>query len=390
LSADADFNRPWAQKFQLMNSDPRPPLTAAPVEQTRTEFEQLLDSFRGSLDRRLQDWLAAKHAAVTEELPAALELTEVLSRFLMRGGKRLRPALIYYSYHACGASSEELVMPLAMAAELLHTYLLVHDDIMDRAALRRGEPAAHIVFQELHEERAWVGDPEHFGESVAILLGDLAQSYAQELYASVIGEAQSQKGVRRCFAQMCQEVIIGQYLEMTAGYRQGLSEPELLRVLQMKSGRYSVERPVQLGALLASAPAATLEALSRYGANVGEAFQLQDDLLGMFGDPATVGKPVGADLAEGKFTVLIHHAMQRLPPADAKALNQALGNAAVTPAEVAAIQALIEESGARERVGQMIEKRMEAGLAALASAELSGDGEVFLRGLVEYLRGREK
>jgi geranylgeranyl diphosphate synthase type I len=351
-------------------------------------FEDLLESFRQKLENELGLWLAVKQDQAKEVVPASEELTGVLSDYVFRGGKRLRPALLYYSYRSCGGASDETVLPLAMAVELLHTYLLAHDDIMDRAELRRGEPAVHLVFRDLHRSRDWAGDSDHFGQSVAILLGDLAQAYSMELFASTPADENGPE-LRQAFCSMVQEVIVGQYLEMTAGYREDLGEEELLRVLRMKSGRYSVEWPMHLGAILAGAGAETREGLCGYGSLMGEAFQLQDDLLGMFGDPETVGKPVGEDLAEGKFTVLIHHALRQAPPAGREQLAAALGNPDLTPEDVSGAQAVIRETGAEEKVVQMIDERMGAAQAILASLELEPEGKRFFEGLVEYLRGRE-
>ncbi len=360
------------------------------TQEAGTDFGGLLVSFRDRLEADLMAWVEAKRQAMRAELAEADELTGVLSEFLLRDGKRLRPALVYYSYRACGGDSEPVVMPVAMAVELLHTYLLVHDDIMDHAETRRGEPAVHVLFSDLHRDRGWQGDSTHFGTSVGILLGDLAESYAVELYSSSEMSEAVRPDVRKCFSTMCQEVIVGQYLEMTAGYRGNLTEEELLRILQMKSGRYSVERPVQLGALLAGASGDTLDALTRYGARLGEAFQLQDDLLGMFGDVDTVGKPVGEDLAEGKYTILIHSALEKLAPADRTTVESALGNAEVREDEVREVQKLIESVGARQRVVEMIETRMKAADEALSEAEVEGPGADFLQGLMDYLSGRER
>jgi geranylgeranyl diphosphate synthase type I len=360
------------------------------TQEAGTGFGDLLITFRERLEAELMAWIEAKRQATRAELPTADELTGVLSEFLLRDGKRLRPALVYYSYRACGGGSDPVVMPVAMAVELLHTYLLVHDDIMDHAETRRGEPAVHVLFNDLHRDRGWQGDSSHFGTSVGILLGDLAESYALELYSSSEMSEAVRADVRKCFSTMCQEVIVGQYLEMTAGYRGNLSEEELLRILQMKSGRYSVERPVQLGALLAGASGDTLGALTRYGARLGEAFQLQDDLLGMFGDVETVGKPVGEDLAEGKYTILIHSALEKLSPEDRTTVESALGNASVREDEVREVQRLIESVGARQRIVDMIETRMLVAAEALAEADVTGSGADFLQGLMDYLRGRER
>ena len=364
--------------------------TTRQLDAVQNSFRTLLTDFRAKLETQLQEWLTAKESEAAAESAASRELTGVLTRFVARDGKRIRPALLYYTYRACGGQSDHKVMPMAKAVELLHTYLLIHDDIMDHADVRRGEPAAHVIYTDLHRHRGWQGNPEHFGESVAILLGDLAQTYSLELYSSVELAPEVATEFRQQFSVMCQEVVLGQYLEMTAGYREHLEEDELLRVLRMKSGRYSVERPVQLGYLLARAPEATRHALTVYGLKMGEAFQLQDDLLGMFGDAKTVGKPVGADLVEGKFTLLIHHAFRHLSDGDRRVLQQALGNPALKQAEVLKVQRMIEASGARKRVQEMIDGRLRDAREALLNVELAEDGAAFLEGLVEYLRGRKR
>ncbi len=384
-AADSALGEEWSGR------DAEPKAARAAGDAAQGTFEDLLESFRTKLEKALRGWLREKQRQVTAGgVAEADELTGTLSGFLFRGGKRLRPALLYYAYKGCGGDSEEAVMPLAMAVELLHTYLLIHDDIMDRAELRRGEPSAHVLYRDSHQARGWAGDPAHFGEAVAILLGDLAQAYAVELFASVETKPSRRADLVRCYSMMCEEVIVGQYLEMTAGFRQNLTEQELLTVLQMKSGRYSVERPIQLGALLAGASDSTLEALAAYGAGMGEAFQLQDDLLGIFGDADRVGKPVGSDLAEGKFTLLIHHTLERASEEDGQAVLRALGKDGVSAAEVERVQTIIEQSGARRHLVDMVEERMRSALAALSGLRLEPDGEEFLCGLTEYLRGRER
>ena len=370
------------------------PSTARPAA-VPEGFTSLLAGFRDQLDRALGDWLDAKREeALALGSPETLELIDGVGQLATQGGKRLRPALVYYTYRACGGAADEEVLPLALSTELLHTYLLIHDDIMDHAEFRRGLPAAHVRFSDAHRAHGFHGDADDFGRSAAILLGDLAQSWAVELACRVsTGRSAAGGELARCFSAMCQEVIGGQYLELQVAQRRAATEEELLRVLRLKSGRYTAERPIQLGALLAGAPPEVLAELSRYGTAVGEAFQLQDDLLGMFGDPETVGKPVDADLKEGKFTFLIHHALARATPEQRLTLDAALGNPEATPEQTAAARRVLAETGAREAVAAMIGERLRSAreaLAALAGADLRPEGRLFLAGLIDYLWEREQ
>ncbi len=383
--------------------------TPAPAAGRAAEsFAALIADFRATVDRSLAEWIdgkrrqAAADAAGASAAAATLELIDGVAALTRQGGKRLRPALVFYTYHACGGRDDFAALPLALATELLHTYLLIHDDIMDHAEVRRGQPAAHVRFREAHLAHRWRGDARDFGASVGILLGDLAHTWAVELFTSAlvqVGGATADDRRRaaelaRSFSAMSQEVIGGQYLELLVALRGGTAEQagaeELLSVLRLKSGRYTCERPIELGAILAGATAERRAVLTRYGGAIGEAFQLQDDLLGMFGDAETVGKPVGADLTEGKFTFLIHHALAAASPADRQAIDAAFGNPELAPAEVARVQRILEATGARARVGEMIEARLAIAADALAELSLGGSGHAFFSGLLDYLREREE
>lgn len=381
--------------------------TAAPSAAWHQEvpegFTSLLEGLREKLDRELAAWLARKRQAAAgwREM---IELIDGVGQLTTQGGKRLRPALVYYTCRACGGPADEEVLPLALACELLHTYLLIHDDIMDHAEVRRGQPAAHVRFRQAHQQRGFHGDAQDFGRSVAILLGDLAHTWSVELLTGLHLDDERRRRLARCFSAMSEEVIGGQYLELLVASRRGASllqeaaspadrEEELRRVLRLKSGRYTAERPIQLGALLAGAPEDVVQGLSRYGAAIGEAFQLQDDLLGMFGDAGTVGKPVGEDLREGKFTFLIHHALAAATPEQRQVLDAALGNPDLKVAEVARVRRILEETGARTKVTAMVAERLRAAREALdeiRGIELRPEGRLFLEGLIDFLWERER
>jgi geranylgeranyl diphosphate synthase type I len=278
-----------------------------------------------------------------------------------------------------------------MATELLHTYLLIHDDIMDHADTRRGHPTSHVHFRDRYLREGWSGGEEEaqeYGNSMAILAGDVAHTYADQLFASVEADPERRFKLQRIYYSMCREVIDGQYLELHMGLGKDPSEDDLRRVLRLKSGLYSVERPLQLGAILAGAGPRRYEALSHYGSAMGEAFQLQDDILGMFGDPDAVGKPVGGDLLEGKFTFLVHHTLRLASKSDAEQLRQGLGRRDLSTQEVEELCAVIRDSGGLAAVETMVERRSREARDVIQGLDLAPAGKAFLLGLIGYLGAR--
>ena len=369
-------------------------------------FRTVLDDYRSRFDQRADAWLRQRQETSAGWSPETVELIAELSRLVKAGGKRLRPILVETTYRAFGGKKSDSAARLGLASELLHTYLLVHDDIMDRAETRRGLPTTHVVYRERHRANGWHGDAADFGRSMAILVGDLAHTYAVELVATLPESSAHDEmptegdlsAVRLCFSRMCEEVIGGQYLEMLVPYRRDPSAEDLERVLRLKSGRYSVERPMELGARLAGAGDDVLAALARFGHGVGEAFQLRDDLLGVFGDSAAIGKSVGGDLAEGKHTFLIHHTLKAASDTEASWLRGVLGDTDMDSAVVDEARDLIRRTGALDRVQEMIEQRLdEAHEGLTAIEELSSvspgpwsDQRPVFDGLIEYLRERDR
>lgn len=349
-----------------------------------------LEAYRRAFDERLSDFLAGKR----REVPGgdgARDLVDAVSSLVEAGGKRLRPALVHHAYRAGGGRDPETVRPLELATELLHTYLLIHDDVMDRSGLRRGAATVHARFGERHRRDGGPGDPEHFGRSVAILAGDLAHGWAVELVHRVPGPEPRRRELERRFSAMCEEVVCGQYLETLLPGRAGVSEEDLLEVQRLKSGRYSVERPVELGTCLAGAPSRVRDALARYARAVGEAFQLQDDLIGTLGDARRAGKPGGSDLVEGKLTLLVHHALEAAGSEEERRLRRTLRDPSPEPAAIEAARELLWSTGAVARVRSEVDRRLSVAEAAIREAGLEEQGarEFFLE-LLETLRGRDR
>ena len=270
------------------------------------------------------------------------------------------------------------VLDAACALEFFHAAALIHDDIIDRSDTRRGRPAAHRHFGSLHAAADWRGSSEHFGLAGAILLGDLLQSWADELMQRAC-DASSDRAAggsaRAHFNRMRSEVAVGQYLDVREEQQPGFApEQEQLerstRVLVYKSAKYSVEAPLLIGGALAGADEAQERALADFGLPVGVAFQLRDDLLGVFGDTDLTGKPAGGDLTEGKRTVLVTLARESLPTTQRRLFDEMLGDPELDDSQIEMMQRTIRDSGAQRRVEEMIDRNVDRAEAALDFAPL--------------------
>ncbi len=319
------------------------------------------------------DGSGATLAAIGPELAA----TEAAIReFVTAGGKRLRPAFCYWGWRGAGAPDGDAIINAAASLELLHACALIHDDVMDGSATRRGRPAVHRQFADIHRSSGWSGSADTFGSSAAILLGDLCLVWADQMFGASDLPAAAARAAAPVYAQMRVELMAGQYLDVLAAVLGNTSPADAtdraLRVARYKTAKYTVERPLHLGGVLAGGSGDLLEAYSAYGLPLGEAFQLRDDVLGVYGDPAVTGKPAGDDLREGKRTALVTVALERATPADAAELQRHLGDLELDPAGVERCREVIRTSGALQEVERLIALRGGEAREALLVAIKSG------------------
>ncbi|HEU5111504.1 MAG TPA: polyprenyl synthetase family protein, partial [Micromonosporaceae bacterium] len=310
---------------------------------------------------------------------------------VLAGGKRLRPVFAYWGWRGLARAGEpaEPLLPALASLELLHAFALVHDDVMDDSDLRRGRLTAHRRLAADHAAAGRRGDPNRFGYSAAVLVGDLCLVWADRLMAN--GGVPALAEARGHYDQMRIDAVAGQYLDLLGDADPGAwSVERALRVARHKTASYTVHRPLRFGAALAgerarSAPrrAAVLQAFDRYGVTVGEAFQLRDDLLGAFGDPRVTGKGAGDDLRTGKPTTLMMLARRMASRAQRRELDREAAAAAGEAGEaaVARLAALLVDTGAAERVEAMIDQRVTTALAALDAAPVPADARHALRRL---------
>jgi geranylgeranyl diphosphate synthase, type I len=325
---------------------------------TGRELRRLVDErLAVLLDREAEAW-----CRIDPDLRLGFDL---LRRFIANGGKRMRPAFCFWGFIGAGGEPEDhRVIDLAAAVEMLHTFALVHDDVMDGSDTRRHAPTVHRSLAELHREQGWRGERRRFSEGMAVLIGDLAFVYADRLAAGLPHD------VTQLFDEMRVELHVGQYLDLLAAAQGRPDQDRADLVIRYKTAKYSVERPLHLGAALAGGLDELGDGFTEFGLAVGEAFQLRDDLLGAFGDPALTGKPQGDDFREGKQTLLIHLARRWCDEHEPSVgpLLERVGAADLGPSEIDALRDLLEASGARRTVEGRIE-------------ELTGRAERVLEGL---------
>ncbi|QEO09963.1 polyprenyl synthetase family protein [Protaetiibacter larvae] len=362
---------------------------------------------------RIDDALQAHQAELAQVSPD-LDPLVAQARELLAGGKRFRALFAYWGWRSVAGIPEahdpmpaleadsldaalDSVVSVAAALEVFHAAALVHDDIMDRSDLRRGRPAAHRAFEALHRSEGWTGPADDFGTSAALLLGDLLLAWSDELFDTGLADAPDRAGAgaaRAEFARMRTEVTAGQYLDMLEEHSwRSRPETEALprahRVIVYKSAKYSVEAPLAIGGALAGGSLAQLAALRAFGLPLGVAFQLRDDMLGVFGDPAVTGKPSGDDLREGKRTVLIGLARQKMPPTAVRVLDELLGDPSLDERQVQMLQNTVRDSGAADQVERIIAHNVRVAREALADAPLGGSAREELAALAERVTRRE-
>jgi geranylgeranyl diphosphate synthase type I len=345
-------------------------------------------AFRARVQAVLDEFLDEMAVRLAPLGPDALRLLAE-ARASVGGGKRFRAAFCYWGFRALqpDVDDETALLRACAALELLHASALVHDDLMDASDTRRGRPATHRGFEAEHRGDGWRGDPEQYGAAAAILLGDLLLSWSEELLRRCGLPLERVAAAMGLFDLCRTEVITGQFLDVSVQARGRADVDAAMTVLRYKSAKYSIERPLHIGAALAGAGEAQLAELSAYGLPLGEAFQLRDDLLGVFGDAATTGKPAGDDLVEGKRTVLVALALDAAPEADARLLDAHLGTQ-LDDALLTDLRRVIDDSGAHAQVEAVIGELVTVSLEALDGAAVSDEARTVLRELASAATDR--
>ena len=367
-----------------------------------------LSRIRDQVGQGIEDFLRRQRPVLlgaSEELLPGLEALSCL----LAGGKRLRPAFCYWGWRGAGGPDCPQILAAAAALELLHAGALVHDDVMDGSDTRRGQPSLHRQFADRHAARRWHGSAQAFGASAAILLGDLLLSWTDQMYQASGLPPEALRRGQPVLDLMRTEVMAGQYLDLLGQAAGDGTVESALRVVEYKTAKYTIERPLQLGAALAHGAAlaggtarahgqalaydaasardvaltdgttsAITAAYAAYGLPLGVAFQLRDDILGLFGDPAQTGKPAGDDIREGKRTVLLAITGARAGASQAAIIDSRLGDPQLDEAGVAEVRAVITGTGALAECELMIDRHVAAALSALETAPIVDEARAAL------------
>jgi geranylgeranyl diphosphate synthase type I len=347
-----------------------------------------LPSIRTAVNQALADFIKEGKQYLSEIGPELDPVAREIEKFLLSNGKRLRPIFAITGFLAAGGSLNRILINACSSLELIHVCALIHDDVMDHSDTRRGAPSIHKIFESIHVQQKLSGSATQFGNAAAILMGDLALVWsAQMLHKSGVHIEQLSKALP-FYDEMRVELMAGQYLDI---FEQSLASQSIersLKVARFKSGKYTIERPLHFGSSLVNNSEKLLSAFSAYGIPLGEAFQLRDDLLGVFGDPAKTGKPSGDDLKEGKRTALIAAVMERANPSESKLLDSVIGDPNLSEDDISKIQEIIRSTGALSHIESLISKLAERALNALAFEGFTKIGKDLMTELVQISTNR--
>lgn len=351
---------------------------------------QILKDFSQLFDPYFLEFLDGEEQAYRKINRHTLLLLNEIKRIFESGGKRLRPAQMYYSYLACGGKDKKNALKAAVASEMLHTFAVIHDDILDKSDTRRGFPTSHIFLEQVHKNNKFAGDGSHFGLSGAILTGDLALALADKALTNSPFPVSTIFKAKKLFDDLRTELVAGEFLDVYAEYSpESISEDYVIEILKYKSGFYTCGYPLRLGAVLAGARVKIERGLFEVGEKSGVAFQIQDDILGVFGSEKEIGKSVDSDLREGKKTLLVVKALKFSTPAQRKVLNKFMGNPAATHNDLNSVRQIIKETGALDYSRQKALRLVKTARSELISLPLNNPGKEFLINLTQFLLERK-
>jgi geranylgeranyl diphosphate synthase type I len=353
------------------------------------DFRQQLATLKTGIEAVMGVYIEGKKKSVSPNdifLTSALEDVE---QVILGGGKRLRGALLYHGYKAAGGTDEQAAMQAAAGMEFIHSYLLIHDDIMDKDSLRHGVETLHTRYENFATRHFPQKDAPHFGNAIAITLGDMVCAWGNDCIFSLdLERTQVQKAIQKV-QSVVHRTGIGQIRDMYIEFAGTATEAEIIGMYEDKTAHYSLAGPLQIGLVLGGGNVELEKVFHAYAMPLGIAFQLQDDILGLYGDEAHLGKTIGSDISEGKFTLLIQKTQEALKPEDQKELKRILQlGEKLTPEDIAWVRNQVDATGTKVNMENRIQEYINTAVAALENAPLNSETKEFLVGLADYMNTR--
>lgn len=356
------------------------------------EALELLGKFKERFDKELKGYFQKKIVQAQKNDPLAAEAVKLIADFALASGKRIRPAIVYYAYLASGGSNKEDILGVSMSMELTHTFLLIHDDIIDRDQKRHGVPTLHERYKKIGRRLAPKKDAVHFGNSMAMLAGDMSAAMANEIiFNSPFSPEVIVKALDK-LQQIVYTIVPGEMLDIVLEMRSHASEEEVLKMYEGKTSSYSFEGPLHLGTVLAGIfEGKIFSDYSAYASPLGKAFQIRDDILGVFGNERKIGKPVGSDVIEGKQTLLVVRVLEHGNRQQKQVIRKYLGKKDLTEKELEEFREAVRQSGALEYCQKLSEDLVGQSLAALSKVDFkNADSKIFLEGIARYIIERKQ
>jgi len=348
-----------------------------------------LSIFKKKVDVEIEKYL---DQAIEETCKADADMGDALKhvkKIVMAGGKRARPALMYYGYLAVGGKELQKIIKTSVSIELIHLFLLIHDDIIDKDGMRHGVITTHEHYKKIGKTFIKNNDPAHFGISMAIIIGDTVGALGNQI---IFNSGFDPKLIIEALFELqgiISMTVIGESEDIHIENRGKATVSEILKMYENKTAKYTFEGPLHLGAILGGANKKILDHLSKYAIPIGIAFQIQDDILGVFGSEEKTGKPTGSDIRQGKYTILVAKAMECGNSKQRKMIKELLGNNKITEIEIEEFRVIIRETGSAEYASKLSKKLVLEGKAALDGIEIKQEAKDFLKGIADYMINRE-
>jgi geranylgeranyl diphosphate synthase, type I len=353
------------------------------------DAKQELQNYKQILDSELAAYFDRKIRKMKKVGASANSAIKDIRDLTLAGGKRVRGAFMYWGYRAVGGSETEKIIEASMSIELTNIFLLIHDDVIDRDDFRHGVSTIHKKYERLAQRFYKKVDARHFGNSMGIVIGDMAAAFGNEIiFNSRFGPEIVLKALDK-LQDIVTTTVSGEIFDVMLEAKGKASEREVLEVFENKTAKYTVEGPLHLGAMLAGADKEVLKSFSGYAIPVGIAFQIQDDILGAFGNEKKLGKPVCSDLREGKQTLLIVRALNKANHSQKMLIKRLLGNKDVTDKEIEIFRQVVRDTGSLEYSQKMAKNLVQKGKRALENADINKEAKAFLAGIADYIVNRE-